>query len=363
MGFFDLLAAVAAAGIAVFAVVAVLGRGSLRRGGQRGDLVRLSAVSGAAALVCAVMNILEVTGGGVVAVAVGNATNVFAPAMLWATARRLNARREIGVVSAGAASILMLAVSFVVSADDGILIKTAVIAVFCVLLGVEARRPALRACAGSGLLAVSIFAFAAFNVSRLAVALGAGMHSWAWNTFASAQVTSIASAAVILLMSVSLVRIGRDLGDDPEPGTRAYGWSVLRRDAASLLSEHPALVGLSIDVPELDLIRTAHGTDRADTVIETLVAATRAALPGSVAGVRTRDTVVALLPADTDRAGLAQAVRDDFAHRIPQTGYDDVPDVRITHRGVASVAALDAFLDAGRVRRRTAMRGRRDDQP
>jgi hypothetical protein len=144
MGAYDLLAAVAAAGIAVAAVVAVLGRGSVRRSGQRGDLVRYSAVSGASALVCAVMNILEANGGGVVAAAVGNATNVFAPAMLWAMARQLNGRREIGVVSAGAASLLILAITFVVTLDQGVLIKTAAIVVACVLLGVEVRRATLR---------------------------------------------------------------------------------------------------------------------------------------------------------------------------------------------------------------------------
>jgi hypothetical protein len=330
----------------------VHGRAGMRLRGPRADLVRYSAVSGAAALVCAVMNILEATGGGIVAAAVGNATNVFAPAMLWAMARRLNARREIGVISAGAASLLLLGVSFVLSPADGILVKTAAIVAFSVLLAVEVRRGPVRTTTGSMTMAVSIAAFAAYNLWRIVVALTGGMDSLLWQSAASAEITSIVSAAATLLMSISLVQMGRGIDARPEPGTRAYEQSVLRERARDLLAEHPELVGLTLEIPELNLVRAAHGPERADALVDTLLAATREALPRAVAGTTDRTRVVALLPADIEWAGLARSVRDGFARHAPGAGYADTPDLRITHRGVGDASALDAFLDPRLSRRR-----------
>lgn len=330
------------------ALLAVQRRVGLQRGGRRGEFVRSFGVAALSALVCAVMNVLEVAVGGVVAAAVGNATNVFAPAMIWAGARRLNERRDIGAVTAGACALLMLAVTFVLTLDDATLVKTAGIAVFCVLAAVELRRPTLRSTAGALAIAIALFAFAVYNAGRIVIALTAGSGSWAWNTLASPQVTSVASAVVILVMSAAAVPLGRALRADPEPGTREFEFRHLREKALALLSDRAPLVGLTIRVPDLDLIRTAHGALRADDVVATARQAAVEAFPDAAVGLLQRDAVAVVIPADTERAGIERMIHERFDHLMRSAGSTDVPDVRILHRGIADRDRLEEFLGAGR---------------
>lgn len=349
MGVLDLVASIAAALIAVSVLFLAHGRHGDDRGGPRAELVRYVGVSALAAVVCAVMNVLEVLGGGPVAAAVGNATNIFAPAMVWALARRLNARVAIGLLSAGAGAILMLGVTFLIPLDDATLVKTAAIAAFCSLAAWELRRRPLRELAGSALLTATLALFAAFNVGRLVVATVAGMYSDAWHTLASAQLASIISAVVIVLMGVGTVRMGRQLDDDPAPGTRAFDRGALRRTGADLLRAHGQLTAVMIRVPEIELIRRAHNADRAESLVAALVDAAREAEPGGAAGIPARDTVVLLVPGPR-AAEVDEDVRRAFAARMPGIGYDDTPDLAFTHRRVAEAGTLSTLLEARRLR-------------
>lgn len=351
---YDLLAAIAAAAAGVGALWLLRRRGGADRGGPRGDLITYVGASGIAALVCAVMNILELTGGGVTAAAVGNAANVLAPGLLWAAGRRVSHRRETGVVVAIAISLLMLAATFVVSLEDATLLKTAAIAVFSILAAVEFRRGGLRQAPGTATIATAISLFAAYNLGRIVVAFTAGIDSRVWNGFASSEATSSVSAVVILLITLGALRLGRGLADDPAPGTRAHGRTSLRRRGVELLQAHGSFVGATLRIPDLELIRAAQGTEQADAVMAALLGAVDEVLPEASAGIVSRDTVAVLLPADIERAGVDRRVAEEFAARRPLAERPGAPDIRMIYRGVSDRTQLDAFLAdaAGRRTRR-----------
>ncbi len=338
----DLYASIAAAVLALGALLTVRGRLTRERG-LRGELVAYFGVAAVAALVCAVMNIFELAGGGPISAAVGNATNVLAPGILWAGARRVNGRSRIGILSAVAASLLILAITFVVTADAATLLKTAAIAAFCVLGATEMRVGRLRQLPGTLTMAIALLVFAAYNLARIVLAATAGIGSWAWNTFASAEFTSLASAGVILAVGIGAVRTGRRLLDDPEPGTRAHARRRFRDDAESMLAAHRHVVGVRVQIRDLPLIRAAHGAAHADAVLAAVERAAREALPGAATGILARDTVGALA-AEAD-ADLERALRERFAALARGTGVD-ADDLRITRGGV-DVSGVDAFFAAG----------------
>lgn len=354
MPFLDLLAAICAAGVAVLALFLAHGRHGDDRGGPRAELVRYLGLAAVAALVCGVMNVLEIMGGGAVAAAVGNAANVFAPALVWAGARRLNARPAIGAVSAGAGGILMLGVTFLVSLDDATLIKTTGLVVFSVMALAELRRRPLADVGGSTIMAWTLAIYAVYNLERLVVAVVTGVGSPLWQAVASQDLTSVLSALVILAMGLGGVRMGRELDDDPAPGTRAHDRGALRREAKTMLDAHGEVDTVIARLPEMDLIRAAHHTEAADVLLSSLLDATRDALPDSVAGVPARDTVFALVPPGEEPPLVDAAVRRRFAAQMPRIGYDDTPDISFVHRRITEVDELSLLMGSRRLRPRYA---------
>lgn len=355
MAVLDLIAAIVAASVGVTILFLAHGRHGDDRGGPRAELVRYFGVAALAAVACAFLNILEETGGGTFAAAVGNATNVFAPGMAWAGIRRLNARRAIGAVSAGAGGILMLGVTFLVPLDDATLVKTAGIAAFCVLAAIELRRRPVAEIGGALLMAWALSVFAAYNLGRLVIAAASGMHSPAWERLVSAETTSIVSALTIAVVAAGAVMMGRQLDDDPAPGTRAHDRGALRRDALDLLRGHAGLDAVVIRVPELDLIRAAHSADRAEQLLSAVVDAARTALPGVAAGVPARDSVFLLLPVDVDAIEVERSVRRAFAATLPMIGYDDTPDLSFEHHRVEDVEGVSLLMDTRRLRPRPSL--------
>lgn len=355
MAVLDLIAAIAAATVAMTVLFLAHGRHGDDRGGPRAELVRYFGIAALAALACAFLNVLEEMGGGTFAAAVGNATNVFAPALAWAGLRRLNARPAIGAITAGAGAILMLGMTYVMPLDDATLWKTAGIAVFSALAAMEARRPPISAIRGTALLAGTLGVFAAYNVSRLVVAGATGINSPLWENVSSSQLTSVLSALTICAATVATVQMGRQLDDDPAPGTRAHDRGALRREAHDLLERYAAIDVVVVRIPELDLVRAAHSSGRAEQMITALVDAAREALPAAGAGVPARDTVFFLLPAGTEIAEVEQSVRDAFAVALPLIGYDDTPDLSFEHHRVDDVAGVSLLMESRRLRPRQAL--------
>lgn len=355
MAVLDLIAAIAAAAVAVTVLFLAHGRHGDDRGGPRAELVRYFGVAALAALACAFLNVLEETGGGTFAAAVGNATNVLAPGLAWAGMRRLNARPAIGAISAGAGAILMLAVTYVVSLDEAILLKTAAIAAFSALTAIEARRRPVSAIGGTVLLAWAMGVFALYNAGRLILAATAGMYSPLWERVGSAEITSVASALAIVVVTAATVQMGRQLDDDPAPGTRAHDRGALRQEAAALLRVHPAVAVVVVRLPELDLIRAAHSSDRADQMLASLAAAAHAAIPDVAAGIPARDTVFLLLPADIDGGHVEDSVSEAFAATMPSIGYDDTPDLSFEHHRVDDVEGVSLLMESRRLRPRQGL--------
>lgn len=346
----DLLAAIAAAAVAGAALFLAHGRHGDDRGGPRAELVRYMGVAALAALACALANVVEIVGGGTFAAAVGNATNVVAVGLAWSGARRLNARRAIGAATTAAGGILMLGLTFVMPLDDATLVKTGAIAVLSALAAAEFSRRPLSELAGSRVLVVTLVAFGSYNLYRLVVASLTGMPSELWQHTASAQVTTVLSALAIVGMGYGSVRLGRELDDDPTPGTRAHDRGALRAAAGDLLRSGGRIGVMIVRIPEIDLIRAAHSSERAEEIVMVLADAAKETMPGSSPGVPARDTVFIVHPKSAPRPGAEDDLRHAFAGHMPLIDYSDVPDLSFEHHAVRDLHDLSLLMESRRLR-------------
>ncbi|KQM39921.1 hypothetical protein SAMN04487788_2749 [Microbacterium testaceum StLB037] len=352
-----LLASIAAAGVALTMLFLAHGRPDDDRGGERADMVRYFGMSAIAALVCGAMNVMETAWDSVAAAAAGNATNIVAVGLLWAGARRLNGRRAIGAVSTGAGGILLFGLTFLVPLDDATLLKTAGLVVFSALCALECARPPVGQLGGARLLSWTLSLYAAYNLARLTVAAAFGMGPLLRPGPVSAETTAAVSAVAIALVSVGAVWVGRQLDDDPAPGTRAFARGALRRETSRLLSEHAIIRATLVRVPEIDLIRAAHSGERGETMLRTVADAAMDAVPGAVTGMPARDTVFVVAPAATDAAGVEESLRNAFARRMPSIDYDDVPDLAFEHHLLRDVDDLSWLMESRRSRPRRTQSG------
>jgi len=291
----------------------------------------------------------------VVALALANATMVFAPAVIWVALRGINRRAVSGMLPAALSSVVVFAVTFFSAWEAGG-VKVTALAVFCALAFSETARRPLRDLPGSRLVAATALPYAVFCVLRLGAGLIGGPDSWTWRTFFSTSVTTALGTLAVALICLAVVRMAHALDETALPASRARQRGALRARARDDLRRHGMLVALSLSTPDLDLIRTAHGTERADAVLQALEDAARAALPGALVGPLTRSSVFALTTGDLDHHRADAALRAAFADTSPRIGYDDVPDVRIVHRGITDVAQLDQFLQTPSARLRALLR-------
>ncbi|MDQ1123295.1 hypothetical protein [Microbacterium trichothecenolyticum] len=347
-----LLAAVAAAALALTTLALLRSQSRNETGGPRADLVRYCGMAAVAALTCGAMNIIEPAGGGTAAAAAGNATNLVAIGLVWAGARRVNTRPAIGAISTGAGGILMFGLTYLVPLDDATLVKTAGLAVFSALGALEFSRRPLGELHGARLMTWTLGIYAGYSVARLAVVAAVGMGPLFGRGPVSAETTAAVSAVTIALVSLAAVRVGRQLDDAPVPGTRAHDRESLRAEAAALLAADSTAQVTIIRVPELDLIRAAHSSERAETMMRVLVDAAGEAIPRAAAGIPARDAVFVVSPVDDDTLARESAVRRAFAARMPGIGYDDVPDLSFQHDTVRDVGRLSQMLESRRLRPR-----------
>lgn len=355
MGTLDVLGLIVAC-LVVVATLIVLRRGaSTEPTRSRERLLRYAAVAALAALMSGVMALLQLRGAGVVALALANATMVYAPAVIWVALRGINRRAAGGMIAASLASIAVFAVTFLGAWEAGGA-KVAALAVFCTLAFSETARRPLRDLPGSRLIAATALPYAVFCVLRVGAGLIGGPDSWTWRTFFSTSVTTALGTLAVALICLAVVRMAHALDDAALPASRARRRGAVRVRARDDLRRHGMLVALTLSTPDLDLIRTAYGTARADAVLHALEDAARAALPGALVGPLTRSSVFALTAGDLDHHRADTAIRAAFADTSPRIGYDDVPDVRIVHRGIAEDAQLDQFLHAPSARLRSLLR-------
>ncbi|WP_150953073.1 hypothetical protein [Microbacterium testaceum] len=345
-----LLASIAAAGVALAMLFVAHGRPEDDRGGARADMVRYFGMSAIAALLCGALNVMETAWDSVAAAAAGNATNIMAVGLLWAGARRLNGRRAIGAISTGAGGILLFGLTFLVPLDDATLLKTAGLVVFSALCALECSRPSLGLLGGARLLSWTLSLYAAYNLARLGVVAVFGVEPLLQQGPVSAETTAAVSAVAIVLVSIGAVWIGRQLDDDPAPGTRAHDRGTLRRETSRLLEGHSIVRASLVRVPEIDLIRAAHSGERADTMLRTVADAAADAVADVVTGMPTRDTVFVVAPAILEAEAFEETFRRAFARRMPSIAYDDVPDLAFEHHLLRDVDDLSWLMESRRSR-------------
>lgn len=347
-----LLSSIAAAGVAIALLFLTHGRPDDDRGGPRADMVRYFGMSAIAALLCGAMNVIETAGGGDAAAAAGNAMNVIAVGLIWAGARRLNGRRAIGAISTGAGGILLFGVTFLIPLDDATLLKTTGLVVFSALGSLETARRPLRELPGARLLSWTLGVYAGYNLLRLIVVAAVGVAPLLGRGPVSAETTAAVSAVAITLVSVAAVRIGRRLDDAPTPGTRAHDRGTLRRAAAHLLGTTGRVRVILLRVPEIDLIRAAHSSERGEMMMRTVLQAVEDAVPEAVGGIPVRDTVFAIAPARIDADEIEDDVRRTFARLMPGIDYADVPDLVFEHHLAGDVDDVSLLMESRRLRPR-----------
>ncbi|MDQ1082957.1 MULTISPECIES: hypothetical protein [Microbacterium] len=345
-----LFSAITAAGVALAILLLAYGRPEDDRGGARAEMVRYFGMAAFAALLCGAMNALETAGGGVAAAASGNATNVMSVGLLWAGARHLNHRRAVGAIGIAAVGIFLLGLTFLIPLENATLLKTAGLGVFAVMGALECARRPLGDLRGSRLLAWTLGLYAAYNLTRLIVVAVVGTAPLLEPGPISAEATALVSAVTIALVSIGTVRVGRQLDDRPSPGTRAHDRGVLRRETARLIGAHGSARITLVQLPELDLIRTAHSVAHGREMLRAAAGAVDDALPEVVTGLPGRDTVFAVSPVSVETDWIESAVRRAFARRMPSLDCVDVPDLLFEHRVIRSVDPLSSLMRTARQR-------------
>lgn len=229
MGFSFGLVAVS---VAVSAAVLFVALPRLGNPGAPTLFLRLTAVSGLAAIASSVMYLMFMAGGGIVPRVVGDTAMVLAPAVFFVALRVLSgdrARRlSVAVVAVGLGVAL---VSTVAPMPASGIVKVSVLAVVCAACGVAAARSDVEPWAPLRLVMLTCGGYAVFCVARLLVGLLLGLDSGVYTAVFSFAPVTAAGCLAVLLIGIAVVRLfaGRS-AVPPRPADRPAGAVVVLGD-------------------------------------------------------------------------------------------------------------------------------------
>lgn len=241
MGFSFGLVAVS---VAVSAAVLFVALPRLGKPGAPTLFLRLTVVSGLAAVASSVMYLIFIAGGGIVPRVVGDTAMVLAPAVFFIALRVLSgdhARRwSVAVVAVGL-GVAIVSASAPLSTSG--VVKVAVLAVVCAACGVAAARSDVEPRAPMRLLIVTCGGYAVFCVVRLLVGLLLGLESAVYTAVFSFTPVTAAGCLAVLMIGIAVVRLFA---------------------ARSAVPERPAgrPAGAIVVLGDWDLASAAYGTDR-----------------------------------------------------------------------------------------------------
>ncbi|WP_460776066.1 hypothetical protein [Microbacterium sp. GXF7504] len=317
----------------------------LRDRGPRGVLLRYAAVGGVAGMLCALMTLAEERGGTVLALALANGAMVFAPAVLWVALRRLNGRSRAAMAGALLLSGSVAATAPLLGGAGSGVAKSIALTVVCVLAAVEAwTQPVSRLVGARAVQAVAV-GYGLYSALRV-VAVSCIGDDAVRPGGALSPVSTLVSVAAVALLSLGIGRMAADLGRAGGAGhARIRDVSALRAWVRERFAAGEPVTLVTLSLPDLPLIRIAHGPVRAASVEDALCRAVRevapetvpvAALPGGV-------VLVPLLPTE-DNARQGMLLRRRFEESTPLVAYEDLPEIAVSRAEPGDEAAFEAYL-------------------
>lgn len=338
--------ALVAVSLTAVAGLLLLRRGAIGDSGARGTLLRHMAVAGIAAALCAVMYLADYDGATPITLAIANGAMVCAPALIWVALTRVNERMPAAVHLALALSLLSaLAVPFTDAVVSGT-VKVAALLIVCTLGGIETFAAPASTLRGVRIIRTVMLGYAVFCGVRLSAAavLGHGSVFVPWG--AVTQITTLLGMVCIAAVGVGSWRMAAALDDDPP---LRLSPARLRRWARERQSEGVELTVCTLSLPDLSLIRAAHGAARAESVEDALWRAARDTAPGDCPVARIgRGRFAVVLPTATASPERAAALRRRFDELTPLVAYEDLPDIEIRHAELTAEVGIDAVIGRAR---------------
>ncbi|MFT4212585.1 MAG: hypothetical protein QM626_12035, partial [Microbacterium sp.] len=238
--------------------------GAIRDEGPRGALLRPVAVAAITALLCAVMYLADYNGASGLPLVIANGSMVLAPAMIWVAMSRAGGRSPLAVVvalslTAVAAAATALAPGVVAGA-----VKVGALLVVCALAAAETCRSPVAGLRGARLIRAVMIGYAAFCALRMAIsaAFGFAPAYAAWG--AMTQLTTLLGVLAVVLSGAGTWLMAAHLGD--ADAHRAPGRDEIREWVRTRLEAGEPVVLFTLSLPDLPLIRAAHGAARAESI-------------------------------------------------------------------------------------------------
>ncbi|GAA2239540.1 hypothetical protein N1031_17090 [Herbiconiux moechotypicola] len=333
---------------------------------------RYWALAFSAVLLCSVAYFVSAQSGDVWwSVAVGNGAMVLTLAALWSGCRAFNGGHPLGAVTV-LVSLLVTVVSALPSADGakwaGAPEKMLALAVFSVLIVIEAMRPRLRSFAGSVVLVAVFSVHAVYVTLRVCSSFLHGVDSSFFGTWFSTGFTTAMNLVLVALgggaiISIRFQQARRELTRESASGRRQRFVSPRAFDsaAARMLADGGEQVMVVLAIDSYDRMRGAFGPAQAKALREDLAHAVLAEAPESVVLGRGASYYLVLLEGDTAAAvDFAARVQRDYTRRraskSPSQASAGVIQASAgsTPRSLADAARLalarDSELQPGRIR-------------
>ncbi|MDQ1129329.1 hypothetical protein [Microbacterium sp. SORGH_AS_0888] len=328
--------------LAAVAGLLVLRQGAIRAEGARGTLLRHMAVAGIAAALSAVMYLADYGGSSRITLAIANGAMVCSPALIWVALTRVNGRAPAAVlVAIGLSAVTGLVAPFADTVVSGA-VKVAALLLACALGGIETFSPPVSTLRGARIVRHVMLGYAAFCALRLSAAaiLGYGAAFFPWGMVT--QITTALGILCILAVGVGSWRMAAalDVGARPQPGAaRVREWARARLDEGS------AVTTCVLSLPDLALIRAAHGAARAESVEDALWRAAGETAPADCPVARIgRGRFLATMRTAQAQPSLVAALQRRFDDLTPLVAYEDLPEIRIEQLEIHDLATVDALL-------------------
>lgn len=247
--------------VAVVAAVLFVAMPHVGARGPQALFLRLAAASGIAAVGASVLYLAYGSGGGSVALALGDMCMVLVPLLLFVAVRTLEGRRALRTsLLAFVVAIVVAVVTSLTPLPDSLAVKVAVLAATCGACAWAAARAQVEPRAPMLTIAIATGGYSLFSLARLAVAAVLGWGSPPYAVGFSFLPAMVVGSLVILAIGIAVVQL-----------------RVLTRGAPERAST--PRTGTIVVVGDWSLASAAYGPDRVRALVLDLRAAGRALDP------------------------------------------------------------------------------------